>query len=193
VADKCPMCNSDVEKPTYYKSNGTSMHSYSCPRCGKFDMQYNFSHQLPMLLNNDIKKIAVLSNWIRTRYEVIAKEPTDEQFYRKTVTVHTENKAFLCHCEAFRPKQSQKRTILDCFASLAMTKMRFSRERLRKTIILDEQLMNSIIKNPPLSPAEQADNFVRWIGDNVQSGGQYIEVHKPRILAVIGSIDEAEF
>jgi len=47
------------------------------------------------------------------------------------VTVHTENKAFLCHCEAFRPKQSQKRTILDCFASLAMTKMRFSRERLR--------------------------------------------------------------
>jgi len=56
-------------------------------------------------------------------------------FYKaisKIVTVHAENKAFLCHCEAFRPKQSQKRTILDCFASLAMTKMRFSRERLPK-------------------------------------------------------------
>jgi len=52
------------------------------------------------------------------------------------VSVHTENKAFLCHCEAFRPKQSQKRKILDCFASLAMTKMRFSRERLLSFFIV---------------------------------------------------------
>jgi len=42
----------------------------------------------------------------------------------------------LCHCEAFRPKQSQKRKILDCFASLAMTKMRFSRERLLSFFIV---------------------------------------------------------
>ena len=50
----------------------------------------------------------------------------------KLVTVHAENNTFLCHCEAFRPKQSQKRTNLDCFASLARTKMRFFRERLTK-------------------------------------------------------------
>ncbi len=55
----------------------------------------------------------------------------------------------MCHCEAFRPKQSQKRTILDCFASLAMTKMRFSRERLRKFRDLERGLYygNSYAEN----------------------------------------------
>jgi hypothetical protein len=38
---------------------------------------------------------------------------------------------FLRHCETFRPKQSQKEAVLDCFAALAMTKTRFFRERLR--------------------------------------------------------------
>ncbi len=54
---------------------------------------------------------------------------------KKIVTVHGGKSAFLCHCEAFRPKQSQKRAILDCFASLAMTEMRFFRERLQKILI----------------------------------------------------------
>jgi len=69
---------------------------------------------------------------LRKLSRVVAKR---ELKYKNKVTVHAENKAFLCHCEAFRPKQSQKRTILDCFASLAMTKMRFPRERLQNKII----------------------------------------------------------
>jgi hypothetical protein len=63
----------------------------------------------------------------------------------------------------------------------------------RTLLILDEGLVNTIIKHQPPNPAEQADNFLCWIGDNIQAGGQYIEVHKPAILAIIGSIDDAEF
>lgn len=144
MADKCPICESDVKEPTYYNSRGTSMHSYSCPRCGDFDLQYHFSSQLPNILNKDLRKIAVLSHWVRTRYEAIAKEPPDKNFYRKSIT-------------------------------------------------LDEQLVNSIIKNLPLTPAEQADNFIRWLGENIKYANQYIKLNKSSIHAIIGSINEEEF
>jgi hypothetical protein len=144
MSDKCPICNSDVNKPTYYDNRGTSMHFYSCPRCGEFHLQYNFSHQLPSILNNDNRKIAALSHWVRTRYEVIAKEPPDEQFLRKTIT-------------------------------------------------LDEQLVNSIIKNPPLSPAEQADNVVRWLGS--KAPGEIVGIqpsNEMSIISIIGSATSQE-
>ncbi len=144
MADKCPVCNSDVEKPTYYDSHGTSMHSYSCPRCGNFDLQYNFSHKLPMLLNNDIKKITVLSHWIRTRYEVIAKEPPDEQFYRKT-------------------------------------------------IILNEELVDTIIKRQPPNPVEQANNIIRWLGKKIEAPGEDFRLEPAKHQSIMGAITSIEF
>jgi hypothetical protein len=142
MADKCPICNSDVNKPTYYDNHGTSMHFYSCPRCGEFHLPYHFSRELPYLLNNDIHKIAVLSHWVRTRYEAIAKEPPDKNFNIKCVT-------------------------------------------------LDEQLVNSIIKNPLPTPAEQANRFVLWLGN--KAPGENIEsLYLKDLLSLIGSATPEE-
>jgi len=63
----------------------------------------------------------------------------------------------------------------------------------QKEVILDEELVNSIIKNPRPSLPEQADNYVRWIGDNVKVGGQYTVVEELAIQAIIGSATKEEF
>jgi hypothetical protein len=122
------------------------MHSYSCPRCGDFDLQYHFIQQLIYLLNNDNRKIAALSHWIRTRHEAIAKD------------------------KAKAPPGKP-----------------FS------TIALDEQLVNSIIKNPPPTPAEQADNIIRWLGNNIESHGKFFQLSPETHRSIMGSITESEF
>jgi hypothetical protein len=80
----------------------------------------------------------VLSHWIRTRHEAIAKEPLDE-----------------------------------C-----------SRE---KRIILYKELVDNIIKTQPPNPAEQADNFVRWLGENVVAPGEEVLVAPSTHQAIMGS------
>jgi len=59
---------------------------------------------------------------------------------------------------------------------------------------LSGELVKNIIRNPRPSLTEQADNYVRWIGDNVKVGGQYIAVEELAIQAIVGSatIDEFE-
>lgn len=63
----------------------------------------------------------------------------------------------------------------------------------RKLIILDKKLIDSIIKSPRPSPAEQADKFVLWLGDNIEYADHYIEANKFSIQAIIGAINESEF
>ncbi|MHC4116972.1 MAG: hypothetical protein ACYSWO_05645 [Planctomycetota bacterium] len=63
----------------------------------------------------------------------------------------------------------------------------------RKSIILDEHLIQSIIKEKPPTPTEQADNFVRWVGDKMPSADEYIAVNKFSILGILGSKNEREF
>jgi len=63
----------------------------------------------------------------------------------------------------------------------------------KNPIKLDQELVESIIKNPRPNPAEQADNFVRWIGDNIKYGRHYIPVKKYSIEAIVGSQNEREF
>jgi len=138
MPDKCPVCNSDVGKPGYSIDRETSLHHYSCQRCGDYSVEYDLCSILPQLLNNDIKKIAVLSHWIRIRHEAIAKEPPDEHFFRKTITLNAE-------------------------------------------------LVNSIIKNPPPSPAEQADKFVLWLGSKVPAPGEEILVRPSTHQAIMGA------
>lgn len=68
------------------------------------------------------------------------------------------------------------------------------RRRSRKDpIVLTEKLVDDIIKNPRPSLPEQADYYVRWIGDNVKVGGQYTGVHPLAIQAIVGSATIEEF
>lgn len=60
-------------------------------------------------------------------------------------------------------------------------------------ILLDKRVVENILEQRRPTPAEQADIFVRWIGDNIKAGGQYIEVNKSSIIAIIGAINEDEF
>jgi len=138
MADKCPICNSDVNKPTYYHDPKTSvpMHFYSCPRCGEYDMPYHLSQDLPSFLNKDLRKIAVLSHWVRKQYDAMTKEPPDKTFNKRSVP-------------------------------------------------LNEQLMNSVIKNPLPTPAEQANNIVRWLGS--KSLGEPITVKPVEQISIMGA------
>ncbi len=60
-------------------------------------------------------------------------------------------------------------------------------------ILLDKRVVDNILEQRRPTSAEQADIFVRWIGDNIKAGGQYIEVKKSSIIAIIGAINEPEF
>lgn len=56
----------------------------------------------------------------------------------------------------------------------------------RPTFVLDE--INQIIKDARLpSPAEQADNFVVWLGDNLDGAGANIPVTYDRFKAIVGA------
>ncbi|MBP7049902.1 MAG: hypothetical protein KBE65_02700 [Phycisphaerae bacterium] len=60
--------------------------------------------------------------------------------------------------------------------------------------VLSYQLVDSIIENPRRpSPAEQADNFIRWIGDNSKTFDEYVDVEKFAIQAIVGSATFDEF
>ncbi len=63
----------------------------------------------------------------------------------------------------------------------------------RRSIILDEELIESIIQNPRPSLAEQADNFVRWLGDNSQAGGDRVRQSMSAVEAIVGSATSREF
>jgi hypothetical protein len=67
------------------------------------------------------------------------------------------------------------------------------KQRTKAPIILTDELLNDIIKNPRPSLADQADNYVHWIGDNVKVGGQYIPVEELAIQAIVGSATIEEF
>jgi hypothetical protein len=60
-------------------------------------------------------------------------------------------------------------------------------------IILDTELVDNIIKNPRPTPAEQADNFVCWLGDNIEYGRHYIPVNKFAVPVIVGAINDTEF
>ena len=60
-------------------------------------------------------------------------------------------------------------------------------------ILLDKRVVETILEQRRPNPSEQADNFVRWIGNKIKRGGQYIDVNKSSILAIIGAIEREEF
>ena len=63
----------------------------------------------------------------------------------------------------------------------------------RIPIELDRELVNSILKNPRPSLTDQADNLVRWIGDNSKTFDEYINVDRFAVVAIVGSATFDEF
>lgn len=142
--NKCPVCNLNVAEPKCYDIKGKEMHRYSCGRCGDYNIETDFEElELTHILNNNNKKVAALSHWIRIQHESIVKEASYDQFYRKTIT-------------------------------------------------LDQELVENIIKNPPPSLAEQANNFVLWLGDKT-APSEEILVDGNEHQAIIGSKTPEEF
>jgi hypothetical protein len=143
MSSKCPVCTTDdvVEKP--FGSAGVIEYLYVCERCGEFILKFP-SADLPHMLHDDVEKRAVLSHWIRTKYEALQKQPPDKQGGRA------------------KP-------------------------------YLSGELVNSITTNLRPSVAEQADNYVRWIGDNAKVGGRFAPVGRLSIQAIVGSANEQEF
>ena len=58
----------------------------------------------------------------------------------------------------------------------------------RETIILDKQLVETIIKNPPPSPSEQEDNIIRWLGENIEAPGEIIKIEYDTHRSIMGAI-----
>jgi hypothetical protein len=137
---RCPVCNAEHAKE---QRVGGSEYWWSCGRCGEFLLGFP-SSDLAYILENDVEKSAVLSHWIRTKYEALRKETPDEQ-------------------------------------------------RGARTAYLNGDLVKSIIRNPRPSLPDQADNYVRWIGDNVKIGGQYVAVEELVVQAIVGSATKEEF
>jgi len=57
----------------------------------------------------------------------------------------------------------------------------------KEQIILTDELVENIIKQPPPSPAEQADKFVLWLGSKVPAPGEEIFIHPSTHQAIIGA------
>jgi hypothetical protein len=68
-----------------------------------------------------------------------------------------------------------------------------NKQGFRAKAYLTGELVSSITKNPHPSVAEQADNYVRWIGDTVKVGGAYAPVERLPIQAIVGSANDQEF
>ena len=62
----------------------------------------------------------------------------------------------------------------------------------KKIITLHKELVDNIIKNHPPSLAEQANNFVRWLGDT-SAPGEDIIVESNKHQAIMGSKTQKEF
>lgn len=63
----------------------------------------------------------------------------------------------------------------------------------RSVRLSDKQLIDNILAKPLPNIAEQANNYIRWIGDKSNFGRDQIPVNKYEILSIIGSSNCDEF
>lgn len=61
-------------------------------------------------------------------------------------------------------------------------------EEERKPIVLDRDLISSIVKNQPPSPAEQADKFVLWLGNSKYPPGELVGVQADIHQSIMGAL-----
>ncbi len=57
-----------------------------------------------------------------------------------------------------------------------------------KMIILTKDLVENIIKQPPLSPAEQANKFVLWLGNSKNPPGELVGVQADTHQSIMGAV-----
>jgi hypothetical protein len=84
----------------------------------------------------------------------------------------------------------QKIAVLSHWVRTSYEAISSNKLKRRKKIILTEDLIDDILKNPPPSPAEQADNVVRWLGS--KPPGESITVQPQNQLSIIGSATSEE-
>ena len=60
-------------------------------------------------------------------------------------------------------------------------------------VVLDGNLVEKILKGALPTHAGQKDLLIKWIGDNMKAGGDYIRVNKYSIPAIIGARTNKEF
>lgn len=66
-------------------------------------------------------------------------------------------------------------------------------QRYRKAIVLDQDLVESILKNQRPSLKDQTDNFILWIGHHAETFDECVDVNKFAIVAIVGSATFEEF
>ena len=62
-----------------------------------------------------------------------------------------------------------------------------------KLITIDKILIDNIIENPIPNPSEQADNLIRWLGENSKGYGEFLDLEESKDLSLIGSATPNEF
>ncbi len=90
MSEKCPVCNTDIQRPTSSFVDERMLGSFSCRRCGDFTLDKKMLHPDTLrdgILKRDVLKIAALSHWIRTEYESKMKQPPDSQGWRKAIVL----------------------------------------------------------------------------------------------------------
>lgn len=135
---KCPVCNTDIQK--IQRVSG-SLERCSCQRCGDFEITVRLKMNLSSMLSGDNQKIAVLSDWIRSKHEA---------------------------------------RIIDTSGQYEIPR-------------LDEKLVETILKQKPPNPAEQADNFVLWLGNSKHPLGELVWVQPCTHQSIMGAITPEGF
>jgi nucleoside 2-deoxyribosyltransferase len=67
--NKCPICNSEVQKRDPLVTRAEVREHYDCSRCGDYYLNSSTKMHIRCLVQKDNSKIAILSHWIRTKHE----------------------------------------------------------------------------------------------------------------------------
>jgi len=60
-------------------------------------------------------------------------------------------------------------------------------------ITLNKELVDTIIKQPPPSLDEQVNNYIHWLGNNIEAGGDFVQVESSKHQAIMGAKTSEEF
>ncbi len=63
----------------------------------------------------------------------------------------------------------------------------------KEPVILTDELVSSILKQSPPTPAEQADRFVLWLGDSRHPRGKLLSIRPDMHQSIMGSTTPEEF
>ncbi len=59
--------------------------------------------------------------------------------------------------------------------------------------LLDQKIVETILKQKPPNPAEQANNIIRWLGENIEAPGDLIRLEPAKHQSIMGAITNIGF